>query len=293
MNINIEKDKEYFKFVKDKFKELLYSVAIDAGYFISITPVGSHVDDKDVEKVNDLDVVMVFDKLTPDKWDNTIKLFDDFASTYSTDSLGVLIETRFGPFKTKSDKPITMQLHLLFFDLESFAEYTKTSPLISFDWFRFSPIYGENLEKISPLPFITKETIIKNRGGIDYSLEQIAGGLNITLCLSFDDEEKLIKKLEKISQTKEQKAETYFKSIKNILLAMWKIKEQVNEKPSDEQLERFASEVFLAEDLFLIKNLENVYKKARNGEEISTDELEVSKKNSVDILLKLKNRLLV
>lgn len=282
---------EKFLGIKKEINSFLLSLVDKHGYFVSITPVGSHVEEKEMESINDIDVVFVFDALDRSKWNAIISELENFATKHSDDNFGVIIETRFGPFKMESRKSITIQIHALFFDVQSFKDYAKTSPLVASDWFRFAPLFGETLVCVAPIPFLTVIDIIKARGGIDYSLEQLNNGVNIALTVGFDGEGKLNRVIEKLPQNNKQKAETCFKSIKNILLNIWKLEKQENVKASDSELKILSKNILGKDNFLIIKELEMIYKKARSGEVIQESEIADSQQKARSILILLKNYL--
>lgn len=282
---------EKFFGIKKEINSFLLSLVDKHGYFVSITPVGSHAEEKEMESINDIDVVFVFDTLDRNKWNTIISELENFTTKHSDDNFGVIIETRFGPFKMESGKSITIQIHALFFDVQSFRDYAKMSPLVVSDWFRFAPLFGQALVYVAPIPFLTATNIIKARGGVDYSLEQLNNGINIALTVGFDGEGKLTRVIEKLPQNNKQKAETCFKSIKNILLNIWKLEKQENVKASDSELETLSKNILGNDNFLIIKELEMIYKKARSGEVIQESEIADSQQKARNILILIKNYL--
>ncbi|MBI3631945.1 MAG: hypothetical protein HY225_00645 [Candidatus Vogelbacteria bacterium] len=278
-----------FKITKGKIKDCLSSYANNTGGFTSISIVGSHAEDeKLMEKVNDVDIVFIFSELNPERYRALTDFIEKFCVSETVPGFGVIMETRFGPFKTASDQEITFQLHCLIFDVKGFEDYTKKSPLVVFDWQRFSPLYGKRIEKISLMPGITSKAIITARGGIDYSLEQIREGVNIAIRVQFTPKGKLERVIEKFLQTIEQKAETCYKSPYNILLNMWKLNRGVNQKPDDEELFDYSMGI-LGEDVkskFL--ELKHTYKDARAGIDIKEVELARCQEISLNLLERMK-----
>ena len=103
------------KFKTDFYKELL---KIKIKGIISMKIVGSFVDTKKLNKVNDIDIVIIFKKLTPYIFK---KLNDDFIKIkrkIENNDLKVIIETRLIPTHPKSIKnKKVIQLHIILSDL--------------------------------------------------------------------------------------------------------------------------------------------------------------------------------
>lgn len=283
---------ENFFRTKNKIKEYLRTYAEQTGEFASISIVGSHAEDgKSMEKINDVDIVFILHELTPKQHKALLDKIEDFCRIESADRFGVILETRFGPFKTASDKEITFQLHCLVFDILGFKDYTAKSPLVVFDWQRFEPLYGQRIEDISQMVKLTSQDIITARGGIDYALEQIRDGINIAVRVQFDATGKVERVIDKFPQTIEQKAETCYKSVHNILLNMWKLQNNINKKPDDNELFIFAVKIFGKDIKTQIEDLKHIYKDARAGVEIEESELAQSQEVSLNLLEKMREYL--
>lgn len=273
-----------FQKMKKEFKIFLHKLACETNLFEGVTLVGSHKENKGMEKMNDIDVVLIMKELTEENWNKVIESFNEFKSKYETNKIGYIVETGFGPFKTPSGKDITVQLHVLFFDKKSFIEYAKGSPLISYDWEFSLPVWGKSLKEICKVEKITKKDLIEARGGADYIIEQIRNGVNIILRPGFDERGEFKKEIIKISQNTEQKAESYYKSFKHIFMHIFEV-ENENKKPTDIELEKIAKRILGEEKLKDLKNLENSYILARSGENISEERLEKSKETALDLMI--------
>jgi hypothetical protein len=284
----MENLQEKFIQIKLSLNTFWEDLAEETGIFDGVTLVGSHVGEKEMESMNDLDFVLVLKSLDKDLYDLVTKRLEEFCQKWSDDNFGLVIETRFGPVKKISDKPITVQIHALLYSTESFISYTKESPLVAYDWYRFPVLLGRSLAEICPILPITYEDVIKSRGGAQYSIEQVEDSVNIGVSYVFNLDGTISKSLDKWPQNDKQKAETYFKAVKNVLINIFKVKNQKNEMPTMEQIYSLFEELFGVEYVVDLKSLESTYKVARSEKgELSPDEISLAKEKSKFILEKL------
>ncbi len=282
--------KEFVK-IKNALRNWFVAYAKETGDVVGISLVGSHADlEKPLEKINDLDYVVIFTVFDRSHHDQLLNSMREFCHRFESDDFGFVFETRMGPFKIQGDKPYTIQLHLLLFDKPLFREYGQQKPLLAFDWQRFSPLYGQELAKISGLYRLSVPSIIKTPGGIDYFLESIHNKVNVTVNTDFDDVGQPVRKPVAWSQTIPQQAETCYKALLNCCLNIRKLATRENEKPAEQILIDFGTKSLgIAQKDF--DGIQRVYKKSRNKETITSRELDDVQNKTVQILKSLKRDL--
>lgn len=148
-------------------KEEIINAAIDKfkDYpgLLSLSPVGSHANrEKPLERTNDFDLILIFDKLTTDILENLKKEAAELAKTLDRPNHAVWPEFRVGPIKALCPRPADFctMLHFLVFDVGSFNDYIKLSPFITLDWSQFSPLIGKPLNQLFTFTWPTSNDLI-------------------------------------------------------------------------------------------------------------------------------------
>lgn len=108
---------------------------------ISATIVGSYSENKNINKIGDLDVVIICKKLTK-------KVFFKVISRINKKkfNLKTIINSSFGPMKIGEEN--TLPIHLMVYDIESHREHVLKSPFTCFDWERSKIYRGKSLKDI-------------------------------------------------------------------------------------------------------------------------------------------------
>jgi hypothetical protein len=216
---------------------------------------------------------------------------DDFSTRNQNDWLGIVVETKIGPFKSQSAKTYTLQIHCAIYDVEMYQGYIKTAPLVAYDWQRSQTLYGKSLREIAPVEAITPEDVISSRCGINFYIDQIKNSENIIIQPSFDAEGRYVRETVRIPQNNEQRAELCFKSIKYILIYIYKLRNEMNSKPSDTEIMDLAQRLLENEQFDDLNKIQDIYKRARDGKEIVEDEITFAQGKATLILEILRSSL--
>lgn len=143
-------------------KELFHEIKqLKIEGLISISLIGSFQYAKKLEKVNDIDLIVLVKELSPKSYEDIKNKFSKIAKSLSNDKLKFLIETRRGPIKPSQIKErIVIQLHLLIHGSDS---WENIDDAISFDAVNFNIcIKGKNLNKVAPLPKLKLEWVLND-----------------------------------------------------------------------------------------------------------------------------------
>lgn len=152
MNVEIKRIKE------NLFSEIK-NIKIDG--LISISLIGSFQYTKKLEKVNDVDLIVLVKKLTPESYEDIKNKFYEIAKSLSNDKIKFLIETKRGPIKPSPIKEkIVIQLHLL---IHFLSYWKKIEGAIDFDSINFNMcLKGKELYKVTPLPRLKREWVLND-----------------------------------------------------------------------------------------------------------------------------------
>ena len=137
---------------------------------LSLTVVGSFHDNPLFE---DVDVVIIFDKLTISGYLNFLERMEQVRRRYSDDLISVFYEDRIAPILPGMVKPLnlllrTIIIHRLLFDRQLYVEYCKLNRLTPSSWQRYSPIVGIALSNVYRIGQLSKADILQSRSGIEH-----------------------------------------------------------------------------------------------------------------------------
>ena len=116
---------------------------------ISVTIVGSFTKNYNLNKVGDLDIVIICKKITPNLLKKSKKKIKKIKSDCSEIKRTLKINDTFGPVKHDAKKYFTV--HLMFYDTESHKQHVINSPFTCFDWQRSNWFIGKKMDTIFPV----------------------------------------------------------------------------------------------------------------------------------------------
>jgi hypothetical protein len=268
--------------VRDVVKELR-----NMPFIKSLTLVGSHADlEKPMETVNDLDFIVVVDRLTWDRYKKVGDAFRKVKADHETEDVGIHHEERIGPIKMPVTRRINIILHQVLFDVESYVGRTERLPLSSYDWQRFQPLLGCHLKEIAEAKGITAHDIMKTRGGIEDYINQIHEGS--TSCLVYDRnsiEPKLEKRMIKVRGN--QEVELLHNAMKNNIRNFMKLHLKDNFELTPEIIEKFFELFGNGKHRELYHEVSSLKAALRNGKHAEAD-MGALKKRTVRFLEELE-----
>ena len=117
---------------------------------ISANIVGSYMEKKNLDKIGDIDVVVVCKKLSK-------KIIEKL--TYDIKNINIkglnkefLVNSTFGPLKLTKHNHIP--IHLMIYDIDSHIDHVTSSPFTCYDWERSKLYRGIPLKKIYPVNYL-------------------------------------------------------------------------------------------------------------------------------------------
>ncbi|MEK6927418.1 MAG: nucleotidyltransferase domain-containing protein [Nanoarchaeota archaeon] len=132
---------------------------------VSLTLVGSFANpDKKLEKFNDIDLVIILDKVTKEKLSKIENIAKEIKEKFEDNKTGITHTFKIGPIKVKSKKKTTVMLHFLVYDPDKYVKYESTLTRHSFQF--HNPLIGKPLKTISEIKRITKTDIFNEIDGI-------------------------------------------------------------------------------------------------------------------------------
>ena len=108
---------------------------------ISVSIVGSYTENKSIEEIGDLDVVVICNKLSKKIFSNILKRVKNKKFKQK-----IIINSTFGPMKINSNK--SLPIHLMIYDTKSHIDHVLKSPFTCYDWERSKIFRGKPLKEI-------------------------------------------------------------------------------------------------------------------------------------------------
>ncbi len=108
---------------------------------ISASVVGSYSETRSINKIGDLDIVVICKKLSKKIFFNLIRRVKNKKYKYN-----LIINSTFGPMKISANK--SLPVHLMIYDINSHIDHVLKSPFTCYDWERSKICKGKPLKKI-------------------------------------------------------------------------------------------------------------------------------------------------
>lgn len=158
--------------LKDQLKKAVVHQLSSIEGLESITFVGSFESATDISLISDIDIIVIVDRLSRDKFsqiENAFKLIK--SNDIGLNDYQIKLNTSFGPLKFNSDK--TVVFHVMIYDILGHRKHVIESPFTCLDWEYFPAIYGRNLSEIYSAFGVQLDDLISSRRGLDAYLDDI------------------------------------------------------------------------------------------------------------------------
>ncbi len=126
---------------------------------ISASIVGSYTESKNLDKVGDIDVVVVCKKLSKQLITKLIK--NVYKINKGNLKKKIIVNSTFGPLKISSKK--LLPVHLMIYDIKSHIDHVTSSPFTCYDWERSKLYKGISLKQIYPVRNLQLSDFILSR----------------------------------------------------------------------------------------------------------------------------------
>jgi len=225
--------------LKDQLKKAVVNQLSTIDGIVSITFVGSFESATDISLISDIDIIVIVDRLSGDKFseiENGIYLIK--SNDIGLNDYQIKLNTSFGPLKFNSDK--TVVFHVMVYDISGHRKHVIESPFTCLDWEYFPAIYGKNLSEIYSAFGVQLDDLISSRRGLDAYLDDIKRKQITFRKYDFSTQPYLEKKHTYLIDDRHQKEYAYH-IIKFLQLNLIKILFQTNQRFSVKELsDRFS-----------------------------------------------------
>ena len=249
-------------------KKILNNVFKNKGV-ISASIVGSYTEKKSLEKIGDIDVVVICNQLSKQLIKKLIK------SVYriNKDNLKkkIVVNYSFGPLKLSSEK--FLPIHLMIYDVNSHIEHVTSSPFTCYDWERSKLYKGIPLNQIYPVRNLQLRDFSNSRRNSNEYLEDLMKNrISIREYFFFNKKIKIKKKFVEID--KRNRGEFVYHIINFLIINLYKFIKNKNIK---------------------IRNLkfDNIFLKVTKNDKDLLNEFKILKKNKEKKLLSYKPEILI
>ena len=136
---------------------------------ISATLVGSYNENKNFDKIGDIDVVVVCKKLSKQTFKKIIK--NVYKINKGNVKKKIVVNSSFGPLKISSEN--LLPVHLMIYDVNSHKDHVTSSPFTCYDWERSKLFKGISLQQIYPVRHLQLSDFNKSRRSPNEYLEDL------------------------------------------------------------------------------------------------------------------------
>jgi broad specificity phosphatase PhoE len=153
---------------KQKLLDGVLSALLPIDGLHSVTLVGSFIDQDDLAAISDVDVVVVFERLSPSRFDAAVAAVGALTGAgLGQPARRVVVNATLGPLK--QDQPTDLVIHLMLYDLDSHRAHVLKSPFTCLDWERSHVGWGPSLAEIYPVgPLCPRDFAGARRSLVDY-----------------------------------------------------------------------------------------------------------------------------
>lgn len=252
----------------------------------SVNLVGSFWGKNSNKNYKDIDIVVIVDKLTKDKFKKCKNLVNKVnPQNYGLNNHKVFINDTFGPLKFDFNKYLIF--HLMVYDYEGHFNHVIKSPFTCFDWERNKLFKGKNLKKIFPVTTLQYNDFYNSRRGTEEYLKELSKNYISYRRYNFK-KGKIILTTRKYQINKFEKKEFYFHIVKNLIFNYHKLITQKNVLPNKKQYTTILKKIF-KKNKFLIDNFNLVLKVKKTNIELNNNFFNNWIKKFVNIFQKYLN----
>ena len=218
---------------------------------ISATIVGSYTENKDLEKIGDIDLVVICKKITKKL---IIKLSSNIEKLKIKNlKKKIIVNSTFGPVKINSKN--ILAVHLMIYDINSHINHVTNSPFTCYDWERSKFYKGIKLKKIYPVNNLQlRDFFNARRSSKEYLKELLNNKISVRKYIFLKKKISLKKKYIKIDPR--NRGEFVYHIIKFLTINLYKFLNNKNIKPTDKNFDKFI--------LKITENNKNILKQYKN-----------------------------
>lgn len=275
---------ELTKLKKELFTKIK-SIKIDG--LVSIALVGSFQYSTKLEKVSDVDLVVVVKKLTPKVFHQINDEFNRISKTLTNKKEKYVVETRIGPFKPQPLKKTNLiQLHVLMYGIPLWMQRTRSLAII--DWINFNTnLYGKQLRSIRNIQKISKKELLRD---FEVSLSNLQSTTTYTRVFKIQGNEVISEKQHlRVSRREHKEAVPY--SIIQTFLNYIRFSKPKTKKDKAILLKE-ASKIFSATHVGLLKEAFGIKERLKAGKKVTDKEFNDLKNDGIELIRYLQSRVI-
>ena len=178
------KDKDLKVFIKNEILGILGRV----DYIVSGTIVGSFAEKESTEGIGDIDIVVIIDKLTKERFEGLLREFQKLKRVIEVDfDMRVVINPTLGPLKF--NKQGNVVLHLMVYDVKGHVLHCKKSPFTCLDWQKSKIYVKKHMADIYKVHLLKPRDFFDSRRGITDYMKDVESGQLSYREYEFQDDE--------------------------------------------------------------------------------------------------------
>ncbi len=133
--------------IKENIKTEIFERLININEVISVTIVGSFIDNEDLSGISDIDTIVICNNLNQEIFNNCVNAINSInLNRCGLNNYNLKINSTFGPLKF--DKPKLAVVHLMIYDIKGHKNHVISSPFTCFDWERSKDFVGLSLAEV-------------------------------------------------------------------------------------------------------------------------------------------------
>ena len=202
----------------------------------SVTVVGSFADGEDVSSIGDIDTVVVFDRLTPFRFEAAFAAVESLGGeSLGLPGLRVRVNTTFGPVKYGA--PGEIVVHLMLYDRASHREHVLRSPFTCFDWERSPLCRGQRLADVYPVGRLAPADFLTARRGLaDYIADLESGSVTVRRVEAQGNA--MVETVDRVTLDRRRQGQFAYHIVRHLVVNLLKLRSGCNQSWDDAALRR-------------------------------------------------------
>tara|TARA_B100001248_G_scaffold104466_1_gene77861 strand:- start:2682 stop:4145 length:1464 start_codon:yes stop_codon:yes gene_type:complete len=223
--------------IKESLKSKIFDKILEIDEIISITIVGSFIDKDDLSGISDIDIVVICNILNEKIFNKCINSFNELdLDECGLKDYGLKINSTFGPLKF--DRPNTVVLHLMIYDIRGHQNHVNESPFTCYDWERSNDFVGLHLREVFPVRKIQIRDFKEARRSTENYLADLKNNTISFRKYEFD-RNKAIQVKKNMPMNPKHKGEYAYHIIKNLICNYIKFRLNINQLISKGEINTF------------------------------------------------------
>jgi len=244
--------------IKQKLRQNIIDRLKNIEGVISVTIVGSFVNQEDLTGISDIDTVVICKSLNNSLYQSCI----DVASKINLkkcglDNYNLEINPTFGPLKF--DRSNLAVIHLMIYDVDAHKRHVLSSPFTCFDWERSETFVGPRLNEIFPVGMLQLRDFLEVRRSMKNYLDDLSKNVISYYEYYFDDKIVVEKKKYKKLDDKHRGEYTYH-IVRNLVANYMKLRQKNNNYYSNDDIKKEIIRLFPKSKLTHSKKFDTISK---------------------------------